>query len=204
MPDSVGAAVLSPGTNLQMSSVRGPKRLKMDSVLRTQESGSSAMRQSRFSTTAPRRFPKKYQKVSLHSEASAGISIASARCIRPCPAKAPAASKQRYRRNGQSCLLDQDPHEEQGIAVMNYELERVRHSGSAIPELLDAMLPKRYDESAMVVQTETQGCYLLAGNITSPWPPVYRWPVTALWRIREADHAAFRSVPIFCLLHVHL
>src|SRR5271166_1135479 len=69
MPDKVGAAVLRPGTNLQISSVRGPNLVNVDSVRRTQESGSSAIRQSRFSTTPPRRLPKEYQNVSAHREA---------------------------------------------------------------------------------------------------------------------------------------
>ena len=92
MPASVGAAVFSPGTNLQMSSVRAPYLVKVASVRRTQESGSSAIRHSKFRTTPPRFFPNPYQKVSASREAKEEARMTKARCIRPCEASAPAAS----------------------------------------------------------------------------------------------------------------
>src|SRR5664280_1789428 len=39
----------------------------------------------------------------------------------------PGSQQQRYCRNRQSSLLDQDPHEEQGITVTDYEFERLSH-----------------------------------------------------------------------------
>ncbi len=144
MPASAGAAVFSPGTNLQMSRVRAPHFSKRVSVRRTQESGSSAMRQSRLRTTAPRRLPKWYQKMSALRHAAAAVSSTRGRLMRPLSGKSSGGEQQRRGRNRQATLLDQNPAKEQEIAVLHHELERLGHAivGKNYPELLDAMLPQ--------------------------------------------------------------
>ena len=90
--DSAGAAVFKPGTNLQISRVRKPNFVNVDSARRTQESGSSAILQSQFRTMAPLRLPKKYQNVSLNSEPVAATITTTKKFNWCCPASAPAAS----------------------------------------------------------------------------------------------------------------
>ena len=101
--------------------------MNVDSVRRTQESGSSAILHRKLRTTGPLRLPKKYQNVSLTSEPVAATITTSAKFSWCCPASAPAASSSGAAGIGQSSLLHQYPEKQQEIAVLHYELQGLSH-----------------------------------------------------------------------------
>src|SRR5690242_17195990 len=92
MPAKGGAIVLSPGINFASTRECGPCLRKKVSVFLTQESGSSAMRQSQSRTCRPRRLPNSNQIQSATRAADTVTLSATQRFIYPDPASTPAAT----------------------------------------------------------------------------------------------------------------
>ena len=91
MPDRGAAIAFKPGMNLATSSTRGPLRVKLTWVLRTQESGSSEIRQSNWRTRTPFRRPSSYHIESLATAPRVANAMAIPRFIWCVPESAPAA-----------------------------------------------------------------------------------------------------------------
>ena len=91
MPDKGAAIAFKPGMNLATSSTRGPLRVKLTWDLRTQESGSSEIRQSNCRTRTPFRRPSSCHIESLATAPMVAKAMAIPRFIWCVPESAPAA-----------------------------------------------------------------------------------------------------------------
>src|ERR1043166_5472128 len=92
-PASAVATEAKPGTNLAKSIEAGPKRWKMDSVWRTQESCDSDTRQSVDRMRMPKLRPAVYQPVSAMIEAKIPTPTNCHSGLPPIAAYAPATIK---------------------------------------------------------------------------------------------------------------
>jgi hypothetical protein len=83
------ATEAKPGTNLATASDGAPQRVKIVSVLRTQESGDSDMRHNVVSTRPPKRRPSAYHAMSASNDAATAVANNAASEYPPCEASAP-------------------------------------------------------------------------------------------------------------------
>jgi len=91
-PASGGAIIDRPGTNLAMTSARGPQRSKLACVWLTQVSGVSEMRHRSFITRAPYLRPARYQLLSPMRQAATARANTADAGSRPFAARAPATT----------------------------------------------------------------------------------------------------------------
>ena len=127
MPDKGAAIAFKPGMNLATSSTRGPLRVKLTWDLRTQESGSSEIRQSNWRTRTPFCRPSSCHIESLATAPMVANAMAIPRFIWCVPESAPAARSSGAEGTGRPACSTKTHANTSIVPVPDNELEQFSH-----------------------------------------------------------------------------
>ncbi len=127
IPDRGAAMAFNPGMNFATSRTRRPFCPKLTCVRRTQESGSSEIRQRNCRTRTPFHRPNSYHIESPEDRSQKRDHNRQAQIHAARASQCSGGEEHGRGGNGQPGLFNEDPREDQQVAMPDDELERLVH-----------------------------------------------------------------------------